>query len=73
LYSSNLSNDTNEVELNHHFSTAGKVISVVIVRGRYSRPSRGMSLIKMETEGGMRQAVNRFNGIQLEDNIIAVS
>ena len=73
LYISNLSNETNEAELNHHFSTVGKVTSVAIVRGRYSKQSRGIALIEMETEDGIRRAVKRFNGIQLQGNIIAVS
>ena len=73
LYISNLSNETNEVELKHHFSTVGKVASVAIARGRYSKQSRGIALIEMETEAGFRQAVMRFNGIQFQGNIIAVS
>jgi RNA recognition motif-containing protein len=73
LYISNLSNETNEAELNQHFSTVGKVASVAIVRGRYSKQSRGIALIEMETEDGIRQAVKRFNGIQLQGSIIAVS
>ena len=73
LYISNLSNETNEAELNHHFSTVGKVTSVAIVRGRYSKQSRGIALIEMETEDGIRRAVKQFNGIQLQGNIIAVS
>jgi RNA recognition motif-containing protein len=73
LYISNLSNETNETELNHHFSTAGKVASVAIVRGRYSKQSRGIALIEMETKDGIREAVKRFNGNHLRGNIIAVS
>jgi RNA recognition motif-containing protein len=73
LYISNLSNETNEAELNHHFSTVGKITSVAIVRGRYSKQSRGIALIEMETEDGIRRAVKQFNGIQLQGNIIAVS
>ena len=30
-------------------------------------------MIEMETEDGIRQAVKRFNGVQLQGNIIAVS
>jgi RNA recognition motif-containing protein len=68
-----LSIDTNEAELNQHFSIVGRVISVAIVRGRYSKQSRGLALIEMETENGIRPAVERFNGVRLQGNIIAVS
>jgi RNA recognition motif-containing protein len=73
LYISNLSDDTNEAELSHHFSTVGKVASVAIVRGRYSKQSRGIALIEMETEAGIQEAVKRFNGNHLQGNIIVVS
>ena len=73
LYISNLSNETNEAELNHHFSSVGKVASVAIVRGRYSNQSRGIALVEMETEDGIRRAVKQFNGVNLQGNIIAVS
>jgi RNA recognition motif-containing protein len=68
-----LSIDTNEGELNQHFSIAGKVTSVAIVRGRYSKQSRGLALIEMETEDGIRQAINRFNGVGFQGSIIEVS
>jgi RNA recognition motif-containing protein len=73
LYISNLSNNTNEAELNHHFSMVGKVASVAIVRGRYSNQSRGIALIEMETEDGLRRALEQFNGAHFQGNIIAVS
>jgi RNA recognition motif-containing protein len=68
-----LSIDTTEAELNHHFSIVGRVISVAIVRGRYSKQSRGLALIEMETENGIRPAVERFNGDRLQGNTITVS
>lgn len=73
LYISNLSKETNEAELNHHFSMVGKVTSVAIARGRYSKQSRGIALIEMQTEDGSRQAVERFNGHNLRGCVIAVS
>ena len=73
LYISNLSKETNEAELNHHFSTVGKVTWVAIARGRYSKQSRGIALIEMETEDDIRRAVKRFNGVQFQGNVIAVS
>ena len=73
MYISNLSNETNETELDQLFSTVGKVTWVAIVRGRYSKQSKGIALIEMETEDGIRRAVKRFNGLRLQGNIIAVT
>jgi len=73
LYISNLSKETNEAELTHHFSTVGKVTSIAIGRGRYSKQSRGIALIEMEKEADIQLALERFNGVQFQGNIIAVS
>jgi RNA recognition motif-containing protein len=73
LYISNLSNETNEIELSHLFSAVGRVTSVAIVRGRYSKQSRGIALVEMETEDDIRRAVKQFNGVRLQGNTIAVS
>jgi RNA recognition motif-containing protein len=73
LYVSNLSSDMNEAELDRHFSAAGKVVSVAIVRGRYSRQSRGLALVEMETEAGTERAIRRFRGASLDGSVIDVS
>ena len=73
VYISNLSKKTNETDLKYLFSQAGKVTWVAIVRGRYSKQSRGTALIEMETEDGIRGVIKRFNGGRLHGNIIVVS
>lgn len=73
LYLSNVSRDTDEDRLNRLFSSAGRVVSVAIVRGRYSRQSRGLALIEMETEAGAERAVARLRGHRLDGVPIEVS
>ncbi len=73
LYINNLSAETDEAELSHRFSAAGNVTSVAIVRGRYSKQSKGIALIEMETEDGFQRAVEQFNGACLQGSVITVS
>ena len=72
LYISNLSNETNEAELNRRFSEVGTVRSVTIARGRYSNASRGFALVEMETEEGSRLALAHVDGRQLNGNTISI-
>jgi RNA recognition motif-containing protein len=73
LYLGNLSDDVTEEDLNHNFSTIGKVVSVAIVKDRYSNRSRGFGFVEMETEEGARQAIAQFNGGELKGKAITVS
>jgi RNA recognition motif-containing protein len=73
LYLGNLSDDVTEEDLNHNFSTIGKVTSVAIVKDRYSNRSRGFGFVEMETEEGARQAIAQFNGGELKGKAITVS
>lgn len=73
LYIGNLSDEVTEVDLNHNFSTVGKVVSTAIIKDRYSNRSKGFGFVEMETEEAAREAIEQFNGGDLRGNPIVVS
>jgi RNA recognition motif-containing protein len=73
LYIGNLSSEVTEQDLTHNFSTVGKVVSTVIIKDRYSNQSKGFGFVEMETEEEARQAIERFNGGELQGKTITVS
>jgi RNA recognition motif-containing protein len=73
LYIGNLSDEVTEQDLNHNFSTVGKVISVAIIKDRYSNRSKGFGFVEMETEEAAREAIAQFNGGDLRGKAIVVS
>jgi RNA recognition motif-containing protein len=73
LYIGNLSSEVTEQDLTHNFSTVGKVVSAVIIKDRYSNQSKGFGFVEMETEELASQAIERFNGGELQGKVITVS
>jgi RNA recognition motif-containing protein len=73
LYVGNLSDEVTETDLTHNFSTIGKVVSVAIIKDKYSRQSKGFGFIEMETEEEAKKAIEQFNGGELQGKKIVVS
>jgi len=73
LYIGNLSVKVTEDDLKANFSEVGKVITVNIVKDKYTGLSRGFGFVEMETEEGAKEAIQRFNGGQLLGNTITVN
>jgi RNA recognition motif-containing protein len=73
LYIGNLSMKVTEEDLKANFSEVGKVVSVNIIKDRYTGLSRGFGFVEMETEEAAQEAIRRFNGGQLLGNTITVS
>ncbi len=73
LYIGNLSIKVTEEDLRANFSEVGKVVSVNIVKDKYTGLSRGFGFVEMETEDGAKEAIQRFNGGQLLGNTITVN
>jgi RNA recognition motif-containing protein len=73
LYIGNLSDEVTENDLTHNFSTIGKVVSVAIIKDKYSRQSKGFGFVEMETEDEAKKAIEQFNGGELQGKKIVVS
>jgi RNA recognition motif-containing protein len=73
LYVGNLASEVTEQDLTHNFSSVGNVVSAVIIKDRYSNQSKGFGFVEMETEELARQAIERFNGGELQGKVITVS
>jgi RNA recognition motif-containing protein len=73
LYVGNLSSEVTENDLNHNFSTIGKVVSVTIIKDKYSNQSKGFGFVEMQTEDEARKAIEQFNGGELQGKKIVVS
>jgi len=73
LYVGNLSVEVTEEDLKANFSAAGNVLSVKIIKDKYTGLSRGFGFVEMETEEGAQEAIQKFNGGELLGNIIRVN
>lgn len=73
LYVGNLSNRVTEEDLRVNFTSAGKVISVNIIKDRFTGQSKGFGFVEMESEEGATEAVKKFNGGELDGKNIIVS
>jgi RNA recognition motif-containing protein len=73
LYVGNLSNKVTEADLKANFSEAGQIVSVRIIKDKFSGHSKGFAFVEMESEEGAQQAIARFNGGQLDGQTIVVN
>jgi len=73
LYIGNLSSRVTDNDLMVNFSGVGKVLSVTIIRDKFSGISKGFGFVEMETEEGAKEAITKFNGGQLDGSTIVVS
>ena len=62
LYVGNLSYETTEDTLREAFSNYGDVISVHIMRDRFTEQSKGFAFIEMGTELQSERAIGGMNG-----------
>jgi len=73
LYVGNLAFSTTEDELKTLFANAGTVVSVAIIKDRYSGESKGFGFIEMETQEQAQKAISSYNGYQLSNRELKVN
>lgn len=73
LYVGNLTANVTEGVIRDNFETAGKVLSVNIIKDKYTRETRGFGFVEMETEEGARKAIEMFHDGKLDGNTIVVN
>lgn len=73
LYIGNLSQEVTEEDLKANFSEVGKIVSVTIIKDKFTGLNRGFGFVEMETEKEAQDAIQRFNGGQLLGNTISVN
>lgn len=73
LYVGNLSAGVTDEDLRANFTKAGEVVSVAIIKDKFTGQSRGFAFVEMATEEGAKAAIQMFNGGTLDGNTISVN
>src|SRR4030042_5513525 len=73
LYVGNLSVEVTEEDLKANFGAIGKVLSVTLIKDKYTGLNRGFGFVEMETEKEAQEAIQKFNGGSLLGNTITVN
>jgi RNA recognition motif-containing protein len=72
LYIGNLSPVTTAEDLRMLFATAGRVVSVELIRDKKTGKSKGFAFVEMVSRGDTGKAVSEFNGSFLDQHRIKV-
>jgi cold-inducible RNA-binding protein len=73
LYVGGISYGTSEDALKAHFSQAGAVESASIIMDRMTGKSKGFGFVQMATDAEADNAINMFNGKELEGRTLTVN
>jgi RNA recognition motif-containing protein len=73
IYVGNLSNEVTEEDLKQAFEGFGQVVSVNIIKDRYSGESRGFGFVEMPAKAEAQSAIEGLNGKDLKGQMLKVS
>ena len=73
IYVGNLSYEVSEEDLKQAFEGFGQVVSVNIIKDRYSGESRGFGFVEMPDKAEADSAINGLNGKELKGRDLKVN
>ena len=73
LYVGNLSYDTKEDTLRELFETTGEVVSIDMIKDRYTGQMKGFAFVTMTTQEEAENAIKALNGKVLDNREIKVN
>lgn len=73
LYVGNLSYETTEEALRELFMQAGGVVSVALIKDRYSGQSKGFAFVEMSSQADAQKAISMLNGHTMKDRELTVN
>ncbi|HOV62650.1 MAG TPA: RNA-binding protein [Spirochaetia bacterium] len=73
IYVGNMNYATTEGELSNLFSQYGEVVSVNIVKDRYTGQAKGFGFVEMEQDGDAASAISALNGYEMNGRQLRVN
>jgi len=73
LYVGNLPYAASEDDLKNHFSQAGTVTSVALIKDRATGRAKGFGFVEMATNDEAQKAISMFNGQNFMERAITVN
>jgi cold-inducible RNA-binding protein len=73
LFVGNLSYQTTEQDIQDHFAQAGSVTSVSLMMDKFTAKSRGFAFVELSSPEEANQAVEMFNGKELQGRALTVN
>jgi RNA recognition motif-containing protein len=73
IYVGNLSREVTEEELRQEFEAFGQVMSVTIIKDRYTGEPRGFAFVEMQAKAEAQAAINGLNYKELHEQKINVN
>lgn len=73
LFVGNLPYSTDDQKLSELFAQAGVVASAKVIRDKYSGKSRGFGFVQMSSDEESKNAIEMFNGKDLDGRTLVVN